>query len=214
MKYAALLVFLTPPIAALAQQDIGTICGTVENELGQPAANIKVVAMPAVVGGIVPWFKTDAAGHYCAIHLIVQQTYQLTADDLDAGYPPMYDGLYSQQPLPDLELTFKHSQTTFNWRIPYKAARFHLRAMDAITGNPPRSIHYSLVLKSSPAIGRVTASGPADMQILLPPDTDLLLKVEAPGYWQWPANETPGYVINAGSLTEVNLDVPLQPHQD
>lgn len=214
VKWTAPLLLCATALAAPAQQHTGSICGTVENELGQPAANVSIIAMPAALGGLLPRFKTDASGHYCATGLMVPNTYTLTADDPAAGYPSLAPGFYNQRPSQHVELTPQRPIATFNWRIPYKAASLRIHPTDASTGRPLTSIRYSLVLKGNPAIGITTASSPADLPILLPPDTDLLLEVKSPGYRPWPLDGSSGRLINAPSGAQADLDVALDPGQD
>ena len=68
------LAYLVTPMpaqfAALQPQPQGTICGTVQNEKGGPAAFVVVMAFDlGPHSGMEDTSKTDAVGHYCVEHV-------------------------------------------------------------------------------------------------------------------------------------------------
>jgi hypothetical protein len=51
----------------------------------------------------------------------------------------------------------------------------------------------------------------AKNQLLVPPNENVLLKVSAPGYREWPYDGSSGYVLNLLPGERKTIEVPLQP---
>jgi hypothetical protein len=233
MNSLALIIALTVALAAAAQTvETGSICGTVLDENGQPAPNVRVSAT-SLVCCREPQSRSDDAGHYCLSHLRCGH-YLLSADEEKLGYPNLRATFYTTAPFSERSdaiavISVKHPQAELTFRIPYKAGFLRIQPSDAATGKPVPGMTFSLRVKSDPDLRSIGGTRPAsndqvlpqqegdlvspreEDDILLPPNEDILLKVSAPGYREWPYDGLPGYLINLLPGERATIDVPLQP---
>ena len=204
-------------ISSAAQTvDSGSICGTVLDENGQPARNVLITAV--YIGphsGMYPATRSDDSGHYCLVNVPYGDNAP-AADDPRRGYPNPQWGFYAgdiskSNPSGVAHLTAEHPRATIDIRIPYKAAFLTLHLIDAITGKPQTNLFYKLSIQADPQRGYISGSRDAEDPLLLPPNENVLLKASAPGYREWPYDNSPGYVLNLLPGEHKTIEVPLQP---
>jgi hypothetical protein len=223
MKSLAALVVLTVALSATAQTvETGSICGTVLDENGQPADNV-LVSATSLACCLEPQSRSDDSGRYCLTHLRFGH-YLLSADEPKLGYPNMRATFYSADPPSKRSetiatLSAKHPQAELTFRIPYKGGFLRIQPSDAATGKLISGMSFSLKVRSNPDLRDIGGTRPAsddpvlpreEDDLLLPPNEDILLKVSAPGYREWPYDGSPGYVINLLPGEHMTIDVPLQ----
>ena len=194
----------------------GSICGTVLDENGQPAKDVLIVA--AYLGahsGPFPASRSDDSGHYCLVNVPYGDNVP-AADDPKRGYPnpgfSIYASVSASKESPNVaHLSAEHPRATIDFRIPYKAGFLTIHLTDAITGKPQFALFYRLSPQKDPERNYMTGSQGAKDALLLPPNENVLLKVSAPGYREWPYDNSLGYVLNLLPGEHKTIDVPLQP---
>jgi hypothetical protein len=232
MKSLAAHLALAVALSATAQTvETGSICGTVLDENGQPAPNVRVSAT-SLACCVAPESRSDDSGRYCLSQLRFGH-YLLSADEEKLGYPDLRATFYSTDSLSKRSdtiatISVKHPQAELTFRIPYKAAFLRIHPSDPATGKPIPGMSFSLKVKSDPDLRSIGGTRPAsddqvlpqeeddpvlpreEDDILLPPNEDILLKVSAPGYRDWPYDGSAGYIINMLPGEHMTIDVALQ----
>jgi hypothetical protein len=194
----------------------GSICGTVLDENGQSARNVLITAVyMGAHSGPYPATRSDDSGHYCLVNVPYGDNVP-AADDPKHGYPnPQYSfyagDISKSDPNGVAHLTAEHPRATIDIRIPYKAAFLTLHLTDAITGKPQTNLFYKLSVQTNPQRGYISGSRYAADPLLLPPNENVLLKASAPGYREWPYDNSPGYVLNLLPGEHKTIEVQLQP---
>jgi hypothetical protein len=194
----------------------GSICGTVFDENGQPAKHIRMTAVYlGPYDGPYPASRSDNSGRYCLVNVPYGDNAP-AADDPAYGYANSQASLYARAidnkvPVNVAHLSAEHPQATIEVRIPYKAAFLTVHLTDAITGKPQLALFYELSAQADPQGRYIKGSQSAKDQLLVPPNENVLLKVSAPGYREWPYDNSPGYVLNLLPGEHKTIDVTLQP---
>jgi hypothetical protein len=204
-------------ISSTAQTaDSGSICGTVLDENGQPAKDILMTAVYlGAHSGPSPASRSDDSGHYCLVNVPYGENVP-AADDPKHGYPnPQYSfyasGIDNKEAPNVAHLSAEHPRATIDVRIPYKAAFLTIHLTDAITGKPQSALFYKLSAQTDPQRHYMFGSRSAADALLLPPNENVLLKVSAPGYREWPYDNSPGYLLNLLPGERKIIKVSLQP---
>ena len=191
------------------------VCGTVFDENGDPARQVTVVAnYLGPHSGPIPSTRSYNTGNYCLDNVPFGQS-MLSVDDPEHGYPSMWSSFYNAKPLDQqsnntVELSSAHPDVTMDIRIPYKAAFVTIHLTDANTGAVKSSMIYDLEAQATPGGRTMTGSQDTDDALLIPPNENILLKVRAPGYREWPYDGSPGYLLNLPPGEHKTIDVPLQ----
>ena len=215
-KLAVYLLFGFAISSAAQTAGSGSICGTVLDENGQPAKNIRVTAVYlGAHTGPYPASRSDDSGHYCLGNVPYGDNAP-AADDPAHGYPNTQYGFYAsgtdkKEALNIAHLRNEHPTATVDLRIPYKAAFLTIHLTDAITGKTQLALFYKLSAQTDPQRRYTFGSRSATDALLLPPNENVLLKVSAPGYREWPYDGSPGYILNLVPGERRTIDVPLQP---
>lgn len=217
MKKPAVYLVFGLALSSVAQiPDTGSICGTVLDENGQPAKDILITAIYlGAHSGIYPASRSDNSGHYCLVNVPYGENAP-AADDPKHGYPNPQYGFYAseiakKEAINVAHLSAEHPQATIDFRIPYRAAFLTIHLIDAITGKPQSALFYKLRVKTDPQRRYMYGSQGVTDALLLPPNENVLLKVSAPGYREWPYDGSPGYVLNLLAGEHKTIDVALQP---
>lgn len=214
MRYALSMLLAMSSTAWAA--DTGSICGTVLDENGQPAKDVLIVA--TYLGphsGLFPASRSDDSGHYCLFNVPYGDNVP-AADDPKRGYPnpgfSIFASVSANKESPNVaHLSAEHPRATVDFRIPYRAAFLAIHLSDAITGKPKFALFYRLSAQKDPERSYMTGSQSAKDALLRPPNENILLRVSAPGYRDWPYDNSPGYVLNLLPGEHKTIDVPLQP---
>lgn len=190
----------------------GKICGIVLDESGDPASNVRVIAMllwPGGHSGGYPGTHTDKSGRYC-IDGLPLGSYILSGDDEGLGYPMQGDSFFSwPSPAPQVTLTSEKPNANFDWKIPFRAGFLYLRLPASDSAGV--SITAKLVVRSRPSLGRMSITTVSEMgkskqvTILLPSQEDVLLSVSASGYESWPGDngETKVLKVLPGAIVDI-----------
>jgi hypothetical protein len=107
-------------------------------------------------------------------------------------------------------LSAKHPHAESDFRIPYKGALLTIHLSDAATGTPISGLFVNLRVQSDPDHRWMTQSQATSDALVLPPNENVLLKVSAPGYREWPYDGSPDYVLNMLPGERKAVDVRLQ----
>jgi hypothetical protein len=194
----------------------GSICGTVFDENGQPAKHILMAAVYlGPHSGLYPASRSDESGHYCLVNVPYGDN-ALAADDPAHGYANSQASLYApttdnKVPVNVAHLSAEHPQATIDFRLPYQAAILMIHLTDATTGRPQLALFYEPSARADPQGRYIKGSQSAKKQLLVPPNENVLLKVSAPGYREWPYDNSLGYVLNLLPGEHKTIDVALQP---
>ena len=216
MKTPVYLAFGLAISSAAQTAGSGLICGTVFDENGQPAKHILMAAVYlGPHSGLYPASRSDDSGRYCLVNVPYGDNAP-AADDPAYGYANSQASLYARAidnkvPVNVAHLSAEHPQATIEVHIPYKAAFLTVHLTDAITGKPQLALFYELSAQADPQGRYIKGSQSAKDQLLVPPNENVLLKVSAPGYREWPYDNSPGYVLNLLPGEHKTIDVTLQP---
>ena len=213
MTYVSLCFFL-PPFVACGQsptQPTGSICGTVLDENGTPAASVRVVAIyVGAHSGMYPMGQTDKLGHYCVAN-VMYGDYVMSADDPEKGYPRMGSIFYGSSSPKEVSITYQNLQGHADWQIPYKAGFIKVHLTDARTGKQIIPMFFNLALLSKPDLGYMRGSCASTMPLLVPPNQDIYFTVSAPGYKEWPGDGTKGERFQVRSEVTADYAIALEP---
>jgi hypothetical protein len=216
LPFAAALALVIATSAAAQIPNSGTICGTVLDENGDPAQHVIIVAhYLSPHSGPLPTTQSYNTGKYCMDTVPFGQT-MLSVDDPDRGYPSMWNSFYNPKPLDQqtnniADLSASHPEVTVDLRIPYKAAFLTVHLTDAVTGASKSSMSYEMKAEATSGDRTISGSQKTADALLVPPNENVLLKVGAPGYREWPYDGSPGYLVNLSPGERKTFDVPLQP---
>lgn len=197
-------------VAAAAPQDRGTISGTVTDEHNAPIAKARVNANPAdgrPMASLVRFVETDENGHFL-IDRLAWGKYKVFAKKEDLGYPDMSWSFYSNDVYLAVEITPTVRTAEVRIQLGPKAGVLTGSITNALTGAP---IPASLMIRRAASPSKWLSPGVATgYRVLLPPSTDVLLEVSAPGFktqkFPSPLNLQPG--------AEMHLDIALEPAHD
>jgi hypothetical protein len=191
-------------------QSRGSISGTVQDETGKPVSEAKVRADPMdrqPVGSAVRYVQTDAEGHFRIDHLDWGK-YKVFAEKEEAGYPDTYWSFYSDDAFLVATLTPLAPVADIRISLGPKAGVIKGVVRDSITG-APLNAGFKLTRATDPKKW-ISTSVSSDYRVLLPPSTDVLLEVSAPGFKTW----TLSAPLRLQAGTEMHLDIPLEPAND
>lgn len=208
----ALLLVSTLPACSVAQEPgLGKICGTVQNERGEPAQSVKIMAI-YMGGHSGPYSSgtTDNDGHYC-ISGVRPGDYELSADDVEKGYPQLGNTFYGDASA-KVEITPQELTAHLDWRIPYRAGTLHIQLTDANTGKMILPMFYDMKVKSDQTKRRMYGSMFSSPPLLVPPDQEILLSIRAPNYSKW-SQESENGIVRLAAGSEHTLQIVLVPIQ-
>ena len=182
-------------LASKAQQN-GSICGVVQDETGRRASAVRVAAM--YIGphsGPYDSAITDANGHYCMEHVRPGE-YTMSADDPVKGYPLLGMLFYAPHaPEPRITISAQSLHQIADWTIPYKAGFLRVHATARDTGRTIKNVSLFVAIRENEDLRYMRGGRGADTPILLPPNEDVYVKVNAEGYRPWPAGEENGRLV-------------------
>jgi hypothetical protein len=189
----------------------GSICGYVQDENAQPAADTLLIAMyVGAHSGPMPAVKTDSQGNYCVQNLSLGE-YQISAHDEDKGYPDL-SGLFFAKYAPERIVSLSPAAPNghVDVHIPYKAAFLSLLVIDSETGKPLIRASAKLAVRTDPDHRWMSTGMKPDRSILIPPNEDVILNVTSPGYGTWPDDGSKGMLVNLLSGDRQTIKVLLR----
>jgi hypothetical protein len=197
-------------------QQPGTIAGTVMDEVGKPLTGAHVIVDPADgrprSSGLLI-VETDKSGHF-SIDSLALGTYKVFAKKDSAGYPDTSFAFYSNQVFATATLTRDAPIVNLMLKVGPVAGTM----TGVVTGVRKDPISATFMLRRAADPNNwISMSQRPEYRILLPPGTDILLEVSAPGYktWYWggPSDSLGRPPIRLESRTEMKLDIQLQPEK-
>jgi hypothetical protein len=191
-------------------QEGGSIRGTVLDENGAPISGAKVNAerengRPGSL--LIRYVETDSHGQF-EITRLTWGKYRLFAKNEDAGYPDMRWAFYSNDVYPIVALSPGVPEPEIRIQLGPKAGILTGSITNSLTG-APISAGFKLT-RTAPANKWISTSVAPNFRLLLPPATDILLEVSAPGFRTW----TLPYPLYLQPGSETRLDIPLEPSHD
>lgn len=190
----------------------GSICGTVLDETGAPAAFTSVTAIyMGAHSGLEPIARTDRNGRYCITGIRAGE-YAMSASDPEKGYPEMSSMFYSVHlPGPRVRVGPEGLNARLDWQIPYKAGFLRVILTDLSNGKLISAMFTELYVGSSDSLRYRHGSEGSDQMLLIPPNENVYLKVSNPGYESWPEGEAQGRFVNLLPGQHETLAVSLRP---
>jgi hypothetical protein len=199
-------------------QERGTISGTVVDENGATVNKAKVNADPVdnrPMGSLVRYVETDANGQFL-IDRLAWGKYKVFAKKEDDGYPDMNWSFYSDDIFQIVAITPSTAVAKLRIQLGPKGAILIGTVSNIVTGAPVNA-GFKLIRAASPEKWISTSVAP-DYRVLLPPTTDVLLEVSAPGYVTWcyggPSDISKRSPLRLTSGFEMHLDIRLEPARD
>ena len=216
MKKISLFVGLILVASAVALQDHephtnGVIYGTAIANDGQPARNVRLLAVQIGMGsGLpIPQTKTNDAGQYRFENLPWWGSYQVVADDQEAGYSNMGGPPFTG--VPHVEITLEHREEEFDLFLPPKYGFLKIQLTNRRTGKSIPSMHITVIAAENPKSPLFSTYWHSRYPVLLPPDKDLLLHITADGFHEWGESVGEGKLLLLASGTKRTIVAQLEP---
>lgn len=218
VRQTAICILLLAATCAFSQSTPanGKICGSVIDENGNPASNVKVAALLMDPGGHTggyPWTLTDESGHYCIDRLTLGR-YRLSGDDKGLGYPMWGNSLYTWRSSgPEVDLTPQKPHADLDWKLPFRAGFLYLKLPPARSSDEIAPITIKLVAVSRPRFGMMSVTTfpetrkSKEITVLLPPQEDVFLIVSVPSDRNCPGDGSRGKLLNVlpGAIEHVSV---------
>ncbi len=127
------------------------------------------------------------------------------------GYPLLLETFYMPHYLAGSEVKISDSSPNqrASWRIPYRAGFLHVSATDRTTGKVISNISFRLAIRGSEELRSIRGHYEND-SVLLPPNEDILVIVEADGYKPWPSGEPKGRLLSIAPGVSLDLSVSME----
>jgi hypothetical protein len=176
----------SPNAVAKPKDDRGLIDGIVTYEDKKPVKGGTVYAVPLgrPMGAIIPHAETDETGYY-AIHISRSWfgKFAVAAKKEDENFPDMSNQFYSDGNFQTATLTASHPAQTVMIRLGPKAGVLTGTVRDATTG---ATLYPCLELRR-PNGNFLSGSGliKANFRVLIPPATEVTVKMWLDGYRPW-----------------------------
>jgi hypothetical protein len=206
-------------VPATTDADTGLIDGTVSYANGSPVNGATVYASPMgrPIIGIIPHATTDETGHFAIPYLWLGK-YGVGAEKLDEDYPDMTSQFYSDGKFETVTLTARHSAASVSIRLGPKAGILTGTVADAVTGAPLTACVEFRRAKEPWNFLSGTGLVNAKYRVLVPPNTDVLMKVwyggHKPWYYSGTMNKARSRPVNLKPGEETKLDIRLEPDRN
>lgn len=172
-----------------AEQQYGTISGTVLDRQGAALAHARVTADYVCITACVKSMaldqtESDDQGRYEFKRLQFGR-YSVSAEKAEENYPPLYLLFYSPEKQPEVDVSEANKNVMLDLVLTIRAGVLIGTVADSETGTPMNAnVDFRSTTDSRRA---VTASGwtNAKFRVLVPSDTPVLMKVSEPGYEDW-----------------------------
>ena len=203
-------------VIPITVKNTGLINGTVSYENGSPVNSATVYASPMDRPSIgkIPHATTDETGHFAIPHLWLGK-YAVGAEKLDEDYPDMTSQFYSDGKFETVTLTSLHSIARVGIQLGPKAGILTGTVSDAVTGAPLNPCVEFRRAKKPGNFLLGTGLVNAKYRVLVPSNTEVLMKVWYAGYkhWYYPGtmDKAEGRPVNLKPGEETKLDIRLEP---
>jgi hypothetical protein len=208
-----------PSVIAVAQtqDNRGLIDGIVTYEDRKPVMGATVYATPIgrPIGAIIPHAETDETGYF-VIHIYPSWfgRFAVTAKKEDENFPDM-NQFYSDGKFATVTLTPRHRAETVIIRLGPKAGVLVGTVADAVTGAPLNPCVELRRAKEPNNFLAGTGLVNANYHVLVPSNTDVLMKIWYRGHkpWFYPGttDKAQSRPINLKPGEEAKLDIRLEP---
>lgn len=189
----------------------GVLYGVASNTQNMPVPGIRLMLWPIGVdlGYVLPRTKTGAVGEY-SFENVCTGRFTVVVDDEGAGYP---DSIWSYLLgfKREAELTPKDSRIDLPVLVPPKAASLNVVAQDSRTNAPIRILEVKFRTSQADIHDWITFNHNTVDPLLVPSNTDLLLRVAAGGYRDWKGGGKQGKQMRLAPEDHAILEVELQP---
>jgi hypothetical protein len=199
----------------------GLIDGIVTYEDRKPAKGATVYAVPLgrPMAAIIPHADSDETGYF-AIHIPRSWfgRFAVAAKKEDEDYPDMSNQFYSDGKFETITLSTGHPAETVIIRLGPKGGVLLGRVTDAVS-NAPLSPCVEFRRASEPN-NLLSANGwvKPNYKLLIPSDTDILVKISLDGYktWYYPGTveKEASQVVRLRPGEKKLVDIQLQPAED
>jgi hypothetical protein len=203
---------------AQTEAETGLIDGTVIYGDGKPVKNATVYAVPLGqdMGAIIPHADTDEAGHF-AIHIFPSWfgEFAVAAKKEDEDFADMSQQFYSDGKFETVTLTSTNRTANVTIRLGLKAGVLLGTVTDAETGAPLSPC--AELKRASEPNNYIRGSGLviARYRLLVPPNTDILIRIWLDGYksWYYPGtvDKSARHALRLKPAEEKTLDILLRP---
>jgi hypothetical protein len=221
LLFVAIALTVCPQLASVGtladtDADIGLIEGTVSYENGSPVNGATVYASPMdrPIFGIIPHATTNERGHFALHHLWLGK-YAVGAEKLDEDYLNMTNQFYSDGKFETVSLSAHHSAATVSIRLGPKAGILTGTVSDAVTGAPLNPCVEFRRAKNPGNFLSGTGLLNAKYRVLVPSNTDVLMKVWYGGHkaWYYPGTMEDAQIrpVNLKPGEETKLNIRLEP---
>lgn len=140
------------------------------------------------------------------------------AEKLDEDYPDMTSQFYSDGKFETVTLTARHSSASVSIRLGAKAGILTGTVADAVTGAPLNACVEFRRAKEPWNFLSGTGLVNAKYRVLVPPNTDVLMKVwyggHKPWYYAGTMNKAQSRPVNLKPGEETKLDIRLEPDRN
>ncbi len=172
-----------------AEQQYGSLSGTVLDRQGSVVAHAKVTAdyvcmTLCVKTKALDRTESDDQGRY-QFERLEYGRYSVSAEKPEENYPPLYYAFYSPEKQPEVDLSETNKEVTLDLVLSIKAGVLVGTVAEAETGTP---MDGNVDFRSTTDSRRyISASGwtNAKFRVLVPSDMPVLMKVSKPGYEDW-----------------------------
>jgi len=211
LRWRLALACIAFPLSVCAQeQRAGSIRGTAVDEKGVPVSEAKVNA--EIMDGrmrhtLVRYVETDSNGHF-VVDRLAWGTYKVIAMKEDSGYPNTAFAFYGNDVFQTATLTPAGPVAELTIHVGPKAGVLKGSVINILDSGPVNAT-FRLTRAASPDKW-LSTSVASSYRVLLPPSTDVLLEVSAPGFKTW----TPAGPLQLHPGEELRLDISLDPSHD
>ncbi len=209
----AVLVTLAAVKAFAAITDstcIGTLHGVALDEKNHPVPGVTVMLDPIGVdlSYLLPTTVTNEAGVYRFDH-VCSGRFTVVVDDVRAGYPPHYwSYLLGRR---EVKFNKKTHDIELPVLVPPKAASLSLTVRDRRKTSSLAAFDVMFNTTKSKRHDWLTIKQDSAEQLLVPANTELLFRVAATGYREWPKGKKAGKPIRLVPDSQTSLSVELEP---
>ena len=200
------------PLWGSPRKKAGHVEGLVLDERGNPVAHARVIATPADRGfTYAPYTDTDANGTF-SISGLEWGEYEISAEKKSDNYANTLDVFYAGDSEPaKLELSPDRPTAHVEIRFPAKAGVLIVSLFDSRNGEElDGCVH--LERTSEKGKWRDVFLSKPNRRVLIPPHTDVQLRVHSAGYFPWVLHDSKGPAsIRLNSSEQKHLRIPLDP---
>jgi len=193
----------------------GVLHGVALNADGQPVPRVQLMLLPLGidVDYVLPTTTTDQAGAY-RFENVCPGRFTVVVEDEQAGYPSYVWAAYflneeTKKKTQEVSLAPGRSEVELPVPVPSKAGVLDLRVHNRRTGSKIRNVQ--VILKPQHSNGDWITFNSDTEELLVPSDTNLLLRVNADGFREWRDAAKTGKQIRLPPSAHLTVEADLEP---